>query len=114
MLPRHLLSLTFSSFFILDDGRFRSEASELQSLSTLPDQVPGNTWSVKREALIAPIRMGGRKNPEKIESLIFGPDLADGRRTRLVVSGRQIVTGPGRWQISKNYKIVLWKMGGNP
>ena len=96
MLPRHHLSLTFSSFFILDDGRFRSEASELQSRSTLPaDQVPDNIRSGKKETLIdllAP-QYGwvGEKIPVKIESLAFGSDLADSRRSLWIVSDNDFV-----------------------
>ena len=71
-------------------------ASEIQCLSRLPGcRLPRNVRPVKKETFIdlldPKFGLVGESMPEKIESLTFGPDLADGRKTLLVVSDNDFV-----------------------
>ena len=71
-------------------------ASEIQCLSRLPGcRLPRNVRPVKKATFIdlldPKFGLVGESMPEKIESLTFGPDLADGRKTLLVVSDNDFV-----------------------
>lgn len=71
-------------------------ASEIQGHTKLPPcKVPRCVQPVKKETFIdlldPKFGLTGAGMPEKIESLTFGPDLADGRKTLLVVSDNDFV-----------------------
>lgn len=72
-------------------------AGDVQKINKLPsDRIPNNIVPVSKELFIdlldGRFRIAGPDMPEKIESLSFGPDLSDGRRTLLVVSDNDFET----------------------
>ena len=71
-------------------------ASDVSSVAVLPAMAaPVGIQTVSKRVLIDLLdpkwELAGPKMPEKIECLAFGPDLADGRKTLVVVSDNDFV-----------------------
>ncbi|MEM7456796.1 MAG: esterase-like activity of phytase family protein [Planctomycetota bacterium] len=100
-----LLSIDGDSFLVIErDGEAGDEAvykkiirietsgaSDISGLETLPrEEIPEGVSPVQKEVFIDLLNprwgLTGEQMPEKIEGLCFGPDLADGRKTILVMS----------------------------
>ena len=72
-------------------------ASEVQAIDKLPaNEIPTGIQPVAKQVFIDLLdnrfKLSGDEMPEKIESLTFGPDLPDGRRTLLVASDNDFKT----------------------
>ena len=85
------------------DAKFRAiflarldGATDVSKIDTLPvDSLPSGVIAMPKTLLIdfmsPEFKLAGAEMPEKLEALTFGPTLADGRRTLIVVSDNDMI-----------------------